>query len=307
MKTLYTIIISMISLFGFSLSASATPDGSAGKPLRVILIPADGGTEEGTIADFKPLFSAITKESGIHFDVKVAQSYAAAIEAMANKLADVAWFGAVSYMQAYEKGGAELLAVAEKKGDAVYYSGIFVAKDSNIKSIKDLKGKSMAFGDPSSTSSFNFPVAMLIANGVDPVKDLNKIFITGSHSNSIAALANGKVDACACSFTSFGKAVKGGAIDPEKFKPLQKSDPIPNPPLAMHPSLSADLKAKLRKSFSNLHKNPNIKPEQIRGYGGKVYEKYNTEITQELMETAIGKLSKVTKELKGEMLKKAAK
>lgn len=287
-------------------SANAVTDGSKQQPLRVILIPADGGTEEGTIADFKPLFKAVTNDTGIHFDIKVAQSYGAAVEAMANKQAEVAWFGAVSYMQAHEKGGAELLAVAEKKGDAVYYSGIFVAKDSGIKSIKDLKGKKVAFGDPSSTSSFNYPVAMLLAEGVDPVKDLNKVYITGSHSNSIAALSNGKVDACACSFPSFGKAVKANAIDPEKFHPLIKSEPIPNPPLAMHPELGEDLKVKLRKAFAGLHTNPAVKPEQIRGYGGKVYEKYNTEISHKLMADAVNKLSKVTTSLKREMLKKAA-
>ena len=83
-----------------------------------------------------------------------------------------------------------------------------------IKSVSDLKGKSIAFGSTHSTSSFNFPVAMLIADGIDPVKDLDKIIIAGSHSASLAALAEGKVDAAAASYNSFGKAVKKGAIDP---------------------------------------------------------------------------------------------
>ncbi|HEY3595536.1 MAG TPA: hypothetical protein VGL13_16725, partial [Polyangiaceae bacterium] len=40
-------------------------DGSAEKPLQVVLIPADGGTEEGTKSDFLPLFNAITKTQGL--------------------------------------------------------------------------------------------------------------------------------------------------------------------------------------------------------------------------------------------------
>ena len=43
------------------------------------LIPADGGTEEGTIADFEPIFAAITREYGLHFDMKVAQSTGARV------------------------------------------------------------------------------------------------------------------------------------------------------------------------------------------------------------------------------------
>jgi hypothetical protein len=35
-------------------------DGSKEKPLMVMLIPADGGTEEGTIKDFQPVFNANT-------------------------------------------------------------------------------------------------------------------------------------------------------------------------------------------------------------------------------------------------------
>ena len=307
MKILRHFLAFSVALAVSSQAAFAAPDGSKDDPLRVMLIPADGGTEEGTIADFKPVFNAITQADGIHFDIKAGQSYGAVVEAMANELADIAWFGPVSFLQAQERGGAELLAISESKGDAVYYSGIFVPSDSKIKSIEDLKGKRMAFGDTSSTSSFNYPVAMLLAAGVDPSKDLSEIYITGSHSNSIAALADGKVDACACSFPSFGKAVDAGAIDPEKFRPLVKSDPIPNPPLAMHPNLPDEMKEKLRNAFHTLHENPNIKPEQIRGYGGKVYERYNAEISPELMNVAGEKLSKVTDEIKGAMLKKASK
>ncbi|MEM7012086.1 MAG: phosphate/phosphite/phosphonate ABC transporter substrate-binding protein, partial [Verrucomicrobiota bacterium] len=306
MKILRYLIAASLALFAAGQIAIAAPAGTKDDPLRVMLIPADGGTEEGTIADFKPVFNAVTQAKDIHFDIKVGQSYGAVVEAMANGLADIAWFGPVSYLQAKERGGAQLLAISESKGDAVYYSGIFVPVDSPAKSLADLKGKRMAFGDPSSTSSFNFPVAMLLAAGVDPSKDLSEVYITGSHSNSIAALVDGKVDACACSFPSFGKAVEAGVVNPEKFKPLLKSDPIPNPPLAMHPKLPDATKKMLKEAFHTLHENPAIKPEQIRGYGGKVYERYNAEIGEEVMDAAGAKLSKVTDEIKGAMLKRAA-
>lgn len=307
MKYIANKICSALVVFGsLSCQLYAAPNGSENSPLRVVLIPADGGTEEGTIADFKPVFHAITKAHGIHFDLKVGQSYGAVVEAMSHKLADIAWFGPVSYMEAYNRGGAELLAVASKKGSAVYYSGIFVPVDSNINTLADLKGKKMAFGDTSSTSSFNYPVAMLLSDGIDPVKDLGSIYLTGSHANSVSFLASGKVDACACAFPSFNKAIKAGVIDPKKFKPLVKSEAIPNPPLAMHPELPDSLKEQLRDAFRTLHTNPHIRPDQIRGYGGKVYEKYDVTIQQKVMDDAVAKLSKVTKELKSEMLKKAA-
>jgi phosphonate transport system substrate-binding protein len=282
--------------------AAKLPDGSKANPLRVLMVPADTGTNDIT-ADYAPVFNGITKHYGIHFKLAAGESYAAVVEGMCNDQADIAWYGAVTYGQANEKCGVDLLAVDVKKGDASYYSGIFVAKDSGIDVITDLKGKRMAFGSPNSTSSFNFPVAMLFADGVDPVKDLNKIIIAGSHSASLAALAEDKVDAAAASYNSFGKAVKKGAIDPTKFKPLAKSQPIPNPPLAMNRGLSAELKARLRKAFGEIH--TKIAADKIRGYGGKKVDRYDSNFEEQKIYDALKKLAAVTKQVKAEMIDKA--
>ncbi|PVV23197.1 MAG: phosphonate ABC transporter substrate-binding protein [gamma proteobacterium symbiont of Ctena orbiculata] len=298
---LVTAGIAAAMLSGAALAANL-PDGSKDHPLRVLMVPADTGTNDIT-ADYAPVFKGITEHYGIHFDLRAGASYAAVVEGMCNDQADIAWYGAVTFGQANEKCGVDLLAVDVKKGNASYHSGIFVAKDSGINSIADLKNKSMAFGSPNSTSSFNFPVAMLIADGVDPTKDLKKLIIAGSHSASLAALAEGKVDAAAASYNSFGKAVKKGAIDPAKFKPLAKSQPIPNPPLAMNRGLTDKQKAKLRLAFSEIH--TKIDPAKIRGYGGKKVDRYDTDFDVQKIFDALGKLSAVTKQVKADMIDKA--
>ncbi|MBD3612198.1 MAG: phosphate/phosphite/phosphonate ABC transporter substrate-binding protein [Piscirickettsiaceae bacterium CG_4_9_14_3_um_filter_43_564] len=300
---LKNLLLSVVAIATLTpLAAFALPDGSKEHPLRVLMIPTDTGTNDIT-KDYGPVFQGITENYGIHFDIKAGASYAAVVEGMCNDQADIAWFGAVTYGQANDKCGVDLLAVDVKKGDSSYYSGIFVRKDSGIKTIADLKGKSMAFGSPSSTSSFNFPVAMIIAADVDPVNDLSKVIITGSHSASIAALSEGKVDAAAASYNSFGKAAKKGAIDPALFMPLAKSQPIPNPPLAMNKSLNSKLKAELRKAFGEIH--TKIDPSKIRGYGGKKVDRYDTAFDEQKIFDALKKLNAVTHELKGELLEKA--
>jgi len=299
-KTLIAAGIAATMLTG---TASASlPDGSKEHPLRVLMIPADTGSNDVT-EDYKPVFNGITKNYGIYFDVKAGNSYSAVVEGLCNNQADIAWLGASTFGEANEKCGVDLLAVDVKKGDSSYYSGIFTRKDQGIKSLSDLKGKSMAFGSTSSTSSFNFPVAMLIADGIDPVKDLNKVIIAGSHSASLAALAEGKVDAAAASYNSFGKAVKKGAIDAAKFMPLAKSQPIPNPPMAMNKGLSTDLKKKLRDAFNNIH--TKIDPAKIRGYGGKKVDRYDANFEEKRIFDALAKLGAVTKEVKAGMVDKA--
>ena len=285
--------------------SSVTRDGSEARPLMVMLIPADGGTEDGTKEDFLPLFNAVTRSKGVHFDVRVGQSYGAVVEAMASDLVDVGFFGAVSYLQAKKRAGAELLAVSVENGSSVYYAGIFARSDSSLKTLQDLKGKSLALGDPGSTSSFAYPLAMLLEAGIDPVKDLSKVVLAGSHVNSLTACAEGHVDGAAASFVSLEKAVDDKKLGPDALRPLARSDAIPNPPLAMASRLPAQLKAQLRDGFAHVHETPGVTPDMIRGYGGKKVDRYDTAYPESEFLKAAAKLEKVDA-IRDEVLKKAS-
>lgn len=287
--------------------AAAQQTGSADKPYRVMLIPADGGTEDGTKKDFQPVFGAVTKTTGVHFDIKVGQSYGAVVEAICAGVTEVAWFGAASYLPAREKGCAELLAVDVHHGSSTYFSGVFKKAGAPINAVSDLKGKRMAFGDVNSTSSFGYPVAMMLKAGLDPAKDLAEVRMTGSHANSLKALQEGLVDAAAASFDSYEKAVNQGAVKAGELDVVAKSDPIPNPPLAMSTKLPAEAKKKLRDAFNTIHKAEGVTPEMIRGYGGKKVDRYDATVTDEALAPAIATLAKVTPEIKAAMIEKGSK
>lgn len=287
-------------------AAAHARDGSVKQPLRVMLVPADGGTEDGTKADFQPIFNAITRTTGLNFDIKVGQSYGAVVEAMCAKQADIAWFGPASYIPARDRGCAKLLAVAVEKGQSVYYSGLFTARDSSLKNLQDTKGDRLALGDVNSTSSFLYPVAMLMDAGVDPARDMKQIVLAGSHANVITALAEGKVDVGGASFDSFEKAVKAGSIDPAKVRVLAKSDPIPYPPIAMHPALPSKVQKQLKDAFNSVHETPGITPDQIRGYGGKKVDRYDANFPESGMDAPAKKMTLVNDQVKAAIIKKAS-
>ncbi|HZF45796.1 MAG TPA: phosphate/phosphite/phosphonate ABC transporter substrate-binding protein [Sphingomonadaceae bacterium] len=300
-------LLPLAALAFAGLAACSGKGGEAdSQPLHVLLIPADGGTESGTLADYRPLFDAVGKSAGITFDLKVAQSYSAVVEALCSGNADVAFVGPVTYLQAKERDCAQLLAVGVKDGQSVYYAGLFAPKTSSIKTIADLKGKDVAFGDVNSTSSFAYPMAMLIEAGVDPVKDLKALRLTGSHANSLAALIEGRVDAAALSFDSYDKAVREGVPGATGVKVIARSEPIPYPPLVVNTRLPDATKQKLRDAFEGAAKAPGIKPEMIRGYGGAQIDGYDAHFPPEKFDGAARKLALVSDELKGEILKKAS-
>jgi phosphonate transport system substrate-binding protein len=305
-RTLLAFGLAAATLAPFAAQAQAQHDGSAAKPLRVILIPADGGTEDGTKKDFAPIFAAISAVTGLKFDIKVGQSYGAVMEAQCAGAADIAFYGPASYLPTHKKGCANLLALAVNHGKSVYYSGIFARIDAGVSSIADIKGKTIALGDLNSTSSFAVPVAMMIEGGVDPVRDAKAIQLAGSHANVLKALAEGLVDVGGASFDSFEKAVNAKAIDPSKIKVVARSAPIPYPPLAIHPKVAPEVQAKLRDAFNNIDKLPGITKDQIRGYGGAKVDGYTANVSEQEMATAAKMFELVTDQVKADILKKAS-
>jgi len=282
-------------------------DALADKPLEVVLIPADGGTEEGTKADFEPVFNAVARTTGLSFVLRVGQSYNAVVEAMCNRAADVAFFGPVAYVQARARGCAELLAVAVENGKSTYYAGLFARADAPISNLADLKGRSVAFGDINSASSFVFPMAMIMEAKLDPIRDLGTIRLTGSHANSLAALMQGQADAAGLSFESFEKAVNQGVVQAGRVRVIARSVPIPNPPLGMSTALPADLKVKLRRAFATISTAPGVTPDMIRGYGGRKVDGYDAAFAEEQFNVPAAMMQKIDDRLKGEILTKAAK
>ncbi len=298
-------IIGSTSVQAASDNAPGTP-GAADTPLRVMLVPTDGGTEDGTLADFKPIFNAVSRTSGLKFELRVGQSYASVVEGMINNLVDIAFVGPTLYLQAAAKGAAEPLAVAVLKGESVYYAAFFAKKGFELPDIAMMKGRSMAFGDVNSSSSFTIQVGMLIKAGVDPARDLSKVFLTGGHTNSLNALAEGHVDVSAASLNSYQKGVNKGAIDPEEIVPVAVSVPIPYPPFIMLPTLPEDVKVRLREGFDTVHEDPQITPEMIRGFGGILVDRYTSDISHDTFAAVQEMLDLATAEVKGEMLKKAS-
>ncbi|MDB0052930.1 phosphate/phosphite/phosphonate ABC transporter substrate-binding protein [Ascidiaceihabitans sp.] len=308
MKIYFMTIVKVLTIVisgAYASIAVASEKGTLGNPLIVMLVPTDGGTADGTIADFSPIFNAINRSTGLEFIIRVGQSYSSVVEGLDNKLVDIAFVGPTLYLEAAARGAAEPLSVAVQNGESVYYAGIFAKSGVTLNNLNDLKGRSMAFGDVNSSSSFTIQVGMMIDAGINPARDLSKIYLTGGHANSLNTLSEGHVDFSAASFNSYIKAVNAGAIDPAKVVPVMKSAPIPYPPFIMHPSLPESVKTRLRNGFDNAHTDPNVTPEMIRGFGGILVDKYTSDISHSTFETVRKLKSLVTKQVKSEMLKAA--
>ena len=287
------------------LLASCSPQNSDAVNLTVMVVPTDGGTSDGAIADFQPLFDAVAKDTGVTFKLSVGTSYISVVEAMAAGKVDVAFFGPISYLLAKKRGAAELLAIGVRDGRSEYFSLLLAGPDSNIETISDLVGSSVAFGDVNSTSSFNVPVKMLMNAGIDPPKDLSEVLILGNHSSALQAVAAGVVDAAFASADSYERFLNNTANKASDFKVIAKSKPIPYPPLAINPRLDEPLKKQIRWSIHNIHKKTQNQSLQLRGYAGKPLDKFDAYYDEDTYVESLSSVATVNTAVKEALIRRA--
>ena len=113
--------------------------------------------------------------------------YAAAVEALANRKVDLAWFGGFTFVQAQIRSGGKAVPIVQREEDEKFRS-VFITSDPAIKQLSDLKGKDVSFGSQSSTSGHLMPRSFLLQAGVDPDKDFRRVAYSGAHDATIAAV-----------------------------------------------------------------------------------------------------------------------
>jgi len=173
---------------------------------------------------------------------------------------DVALVCAGPYTEGRDDFGMEMLVVPESHGQTVYHSYILARKDSSIESFDDLRGKRFAFTDPNSNTGCLVPTYMLAKRGETPEFYFSETFFSGSHDNSIKAVANGLADGTAVDSLIWEFM---NIVDPKetsRTKIIEKSPAYGIPPIVVHPDLDEKLKQKLKAAFLSIHEDPEAIP-----------------------------------------------
>lgn len=202
---------------------------------------------------YKALTSALAKNLGCNVKLIVNTNYTAEVEAMKAGKLDVGEFGPLGYIFAHSIAHAVPVAVfADKHGKPVTYTAaIWVPKDSPITTVADLKGHTIAFSDPGSTSGNLMPRYALLKAGLNPDKDVT-IKFAGGHPQSLLALVNGQVDAAEVNSQQQATATAAHQFDPTQFRVLWRSSPIQNDPITVRGTLPAAFQAAVKKALLKL-------------------------------------------------------
>ena len=224
----------------------------AAQPLTVGLIPAEDS--QAMLENSKAVIDSLQKQLGMPVKPFIATDYNGIIEALRAKKLDVAYLGPFSYVLASSVANVEAFSVAEtKKSGRSYYKSLIIArKDSGIQNLEQLKGRTMAFVDPSSASGHLFPSAGLQKLNIDPNKYFARVIFSGSHDASILAVANKKVDAAAVADRILAAAVARGVVQQSDLNVVWTSPDIPESPMVWRRDLDPALKQKIAAAFASV-------------------------------------------------------
>ena len=243
-----TVVFSLLALL--SLAAAALPDraSAADKPvIRFGVIPRYNPLV--MYKRYQPIMDYLSAETPYRFELKISRDYPEAVSFLQKGVTQVSSLGDLTFAEAsIEYQAIPILKPLNREGSPFYRSAIIVRADSPLKSVEELRGKTMAFGSLHSTSGNLIPRYLLSNHGVG-LRDL-KAYVNLQHHDAVAkAILKGQYAAGAV------KDVVAEKYLPHGLRILAWSAPIPAVPLVVRRDAPPDVVKALTAALLKLDRN----------------------------------------------------
>lgn len=236
--------------------AAATEAGT----LRLVIPPVDTATQ--LYSRFKPLADHLGRATGRRVTITLCQNLDEFYARAREEVPQVVYFCPLTYIKlAHETAYYPLAGMTLSKGGM--RSVILVHHDSPIRSVADLKGRSLALGNVACASSYLVPHAMLEKRGMQ-FSDFLEVRQTGSDQAALMAVAARLYDV-----TATGEDVAAPFLKKGVLRPLLYSPPMPTDLIAANQLVPAPVREQVRQALLQLHNTKGrriivgIKPDAI--------------------------------------------
>lgn len=221
-----------------SAAGESNPGGEDGV-FTIAYAPNESNTEAADARN--GLADDLSAVLGCEVEEIQASDYNAIIEALRTGSADMAYMGSQALALGVERTDLEPIVMKAEDGDpekAIYHSVLITSSaNTEINSIEDIKGKTMAFVDPDSTSGNLVPTAEIIQ--AFPDENLNSdmlhtngdffeaVSFSGSHQAGLQAVIKGDVDVVPISDQILASEIANGNASESDIKIIHESAAIP--------------------------------------------------------------------------------
>ena len=216
--------------------------------LRISLVPDEGGDKK--YKRYVAILDRFEESTGISYKYVPAKSYEDLVEKFINNEVDFAYFGGLAFLKAHKEVNAEPLVMRDI--DLKFTSYFLASGNSNLKNIKDFKGKTLSFGSKLSTSGHLMPRYFMMQEGVIPETFFSKIIYSGAHDKTALLIRDGKADIGVSNSKVIDNMYSTGELKTKDVKIIKTSPPYPDYVWAVQNYLPQSLKNSLRDTFTSL-------------------------------------------------------
>ena len=164
----------------------------SGQSLRLGVVPLKEPSE--MFRKFAPLSEYLGRRLGRRVDLKVAIDMEGEVKDLGENATQLCAMGPANYVEAHRTYGARVIAKAMRRGKPFHRAAIVVKADSDIRSVRDLRGRTFAFVSPKSATGHIAPLATLKDAGLTGDNLLRYRFL-GSHERVADAVLAGEFEA----------------------------------------------------------------------------------------------------------------
>jgi phosphonate transport system substrate-binding protein len=200
---------------------------------------------------YEPIGTLIEARTGVKIRFTILSQYGNIIDAFTSQNLDGAFCGSFTAALGIEKLGIEPVArPVWRDGTSTYHGHLFVRKDSGIRNVADMKGKTIAFVDRATTAGYVFPIAYLREHGVRDIDSYFKeYYFAGSHDGPISAVLQREADVGCGKNTIFDIVAARDPRVRNELLILAESPEVPSNALAVRGDLDPAIREKLRETL----------------------------------------------------------
>lgn len=225
-------------------------------PLKIGLIP-----EKNVFAQkqrYKRIANYLSQNLGHPVQITLMDDYAEIYRAFEEGKLDAGFFGSFSYAVANERGLVEPIARPVWKNNSSTYTGyLFVRKDSDIKTVDDMKGKVLALVHRATTAGYLFQLSYFKEHGIADMKEhFSEIIFCGSHDAAAWAVYSGEADVGGAKNHIFNSLKQDKQEFADQMHVLAESAPVPSNGLAVRKDLDSILKGQIKDLLLGMSQTP---------------------------------------------------
>ena len=208
--------------------AGGKKNAAQGPPIRIGFMICDSKKESQ--ARFAPFTAYLSEKTGRPFEMILANTFKFE-DLIRDKKVDFFHVNSIIAVLLKEKYQTDLLAVDIRGRYGYKASGTIIArKDSGIKTIDDMRGKTMVFGPALAPFGYMAQYALLLENNFDPETDLALYAIpsgAAKHDKVIYGVYFEKYDVGAAPRIDLDRMAEANIINLDDFNIIAESEPMP--------------------------------------------------------------------------------